>query len=193
MQLLFASHNENKIIEVKELLQHLPYKIVSLKDIGFNEDIPETAATIEGNAILKATYLNEKTNLPVFADDTGLEIDALGGRPGVYSARFAGEKATYQENIDKVLFEMKNQKNRSARFKTIIALYKNQVIHTFEGCIEGRILEKENGENGFGYDPIFQPEGYNQSFAEMSSGLKNSISHRGLAMKKLLKFLEKEV
>lgn len=188
MKLIFASNNKHKLEEAQAILGNL-VEIVSLSDIGCNEDIPETADTLEGNALQKAHYVLNKFAYPSFADDTGLEIDALNGRPGVYSARYAGENCNFDDNMNKVLKELENTSNRQARFRTVIALLLDGKEYLFEGSVEGEILKVKKGVKGFGYDPIFKPSGFDTSFAEMSSESKNTISHRALAMQKLLAFL----
>ena len=188
IDLLFATSNKNKILEIKKVLPK-EFNIKSLDDIGFCEEIPENENTIEGNAIFKANYIYKKYNLNVFADDTGLEVDSLNGKPGVHSARYAGISKNSTDNINKLLKKLKNKKNRKARFKTIIALILNSKIHTFEGVVEGNITKKPKGENGFGYDPVFIPRGYTKTFGELSLEEKNSISHRSLAMNKLIDFI----
>lgn len=188
MKLVFASDNLNKIEEIQNLLPS-SIKILSLKDIGCFEEIPETADTIEGNAILKANYVTEKYGYDCFADDSGLEIDYLDGAPGVYSARFAGEQKNDQDNIDKVLNELRNVNNRKANFKTVITLNLNKEQYLFKGIINGTITNFQKGKEGFGYDPIFQPDNYEITFAEMNQKEKSAISHRGQAVTKLLNFL----
>ena len=188
IDLLFATSNKNKVIEIKKVLPK-EFNIKSLDDIGFCEEVPENENTIEGNAIFKANYIYKKYNLNVFADDTGLEVDSLNGKPGVHSARYAGISKNSTDNINKLLKKLKNKKNRKARFKTIIALILNSKIHTFEGVVEGIITKKPKGENGFGYDPVFIPSGYTKTFGELSLEEKNSISHRSLAMNKLIDFI----
>lgn len=188
IDLLFATSNKNKVLEIKKVLPK-EFNIKSLDDIGFCEEIPENENTIEGNAIFKANYMYKKYNLNVFADDTGLEVDSLNGKPGVHSARYAGISKNSTDNINKLLKKLKNKKNRKARFKTIIALILNSKIHTFEGVVEGNITKKPKGENGFGYDPVFIPRGYTKTFGELSLEEKNSISHRSLAMNKLIDFI----
>ena len=190
MKLVFASNNPNKIAEIQNLAPD-SIQILSLEDIECFEEIPETADTIEGNAILKANYVTEKYGFDCFADDSGLEIDYLNGAPGVFSARFAGAQKNDQDNIDKVLFELKEANNRKANFKTVIALNLNKKQHLFTGIINGNITTTEKGTQGFGYDPIFQPNDYDITFAEMNQQQKSSISHRGLAVKQLLEFLKK--
>ena len=188
IKLVFATNNENKIKEINALLTN-SIKLLSLKDIGCHEDIPETANTIEGNAILKAKYVYEKYGYDCFADDTGLEINSLSGEPGVFSARYAGEEKNADKNMDKVLQKLALQKDRTAQFKTVVALVINGKTSTFEGIVEGEITSKKNGEDGFGYDPIFKPNGFKITFAEMPLSEKNKISHRGRAVKKLIDFL----
>lgn len=185
MQLVFASNNRHKIEEIQNLVPS-SIQILSLQDIGCTEDIPETADTIEGNAILKANYVTQKYGYNCFADDSGLEIDFLNGAPGVYSARFAGEQKNDKNNIQKVLHELNGVDNRKAQFKTVIALNLNGEQKLFTGIIQGMITEIEKGVNGFGYDPIFQANDYEITFAEMNQSEKSAISHRGLAVKQLL-------
>lgn len=187
-KIVFATNNNHKLAEVREILKgHI--EIVSLKEIGFEGDIEETEETLEGNALLKARYIYNKYNLDCFADDTGLEIDALNGKPGVYSARYAGEPSDSKKNTEKVLTEMNGEKNRKARFRTVICLVESGESMFFEGKIEGRISEEPSGLKGFGYDPVFIPEGYNQTFADLTMELKNNISHRYLAVCELSKYL----
>lgn len=190
MKLVFASNNKNKIQEIQALVPNT-IQIVSLDEIGCTEDIPETANTIEGNAILKANYVTEKYGYDCFADDTGLEVDALNGAPGVYSARYAGEQKDANDNMDKLLTELKNESNRKANFKTVIALNLNGKQNLFTGIINGKIIEEKIGTNGFGYDPIFVAEGFDKTFAELSMEEKSTISHRGIAVKELILFLQK--
>jgi XTP/dITP diphosphohydrolase len=189
MDLVFASSNPNKVMEISQLIGP-PISIKGLSDIGCAEEIPETAATIEGNAIQKAWYVYTHYHMNCFSDDTGLEIDALDGRPGVLSARYAGNEKNAEENIRKVLIELQGATNRSARFKTVIALVIDGKVNCFEGIVEGVILTAHRGTGGFGYDPVFQPIGFSESFAEMSLETKNLISHRALATKKLINFLD---
>ena len=188
MQLVFASNNKNKIKEI-QLLVPQSIKVLSLEDIGCFEEIPETEDTIEGNAIQKANYVTEKYGYNCFADDTGLEVEALNGEPGVYSARYAGEQKDATDNMDKLLNNLKGISNRNAQFKTVIALNLNGNQSLFTGIIKGKIIEEKIGSNGFGYDPIFVAEGYSQTFAELTIGEKSVISHRGLAVKQLVDFL----
>ena len=186
-KLIFATHNPNKLVEIKLAVNS--FEVVGLKEMGLHDDIAETGSTLEENALIKSQHIYKKTGLSCFADDTGLEVDALGGRPGVYSARHAGEKATAEDNMQKLLFEMEGQKNRKARFRTTISLILNGKEYSFEGQVEGEILHQKTGDDGFGYDPIFKPIGFDQSFAQMTMAQKNEISHRGMAVKKLIHFL----
>ena len=191
MKLVFASNNKNKIQEIQALVPSV-IQIVSLEEIGCTEDIPETADTIEGNAILKANYVTEKYGYDCFADDTGLEVEALNGAPGVYSARYAGEQKDANDNMDKLLDELKDKSNRKANFKTVIALNLNGKQNLFTGIINGKIIEEKIGTNGFGYDPIFVAEGFDKTFAELTMEEKSTISHRGIAVKELILFLQKQ-
>ena len=186
-KLIFATHNPNKLAEIKSAVKS--FEVVGLKEMGIVEDIAETGSTLEENALIKSQYIYQKTGLSCFADDTGLEVDALGGRPGVYSARYAGEQATAEENMQKLLSEMEGQKNRNARFRTVISLILDGEEYSFEGKVVGEILYQKTGNDGFGYDPIFKPTGFDQSFAQMTIKQKNEISHRGVAVKKLIHFL----
>lgn len=188
INLIFATSNQNKVLEIQKILPK-KFEIKSLKDLNYLEDVPENENTIEGNAIFKAKYIYEKFNINVFADDTGLEVEALNGEPGVHSARYAGTTRNSEKNIKKLLKNLKNVKNRNARFKTVIALIINNKLHTFSGIVEGYILDSPMGNNGFGYDPIFCPNGFDKSFAELTLKEKNLISHRSLAMKKLIDFI----
>jgi len=188
-KIVFATNNPHKLSEVRRLLGEL-FEIVSLKELGFHEDIPETGKTLTENASQKSHFIYEKYGLDCFADDTGLEVDALNGAPGVFSARYAGEKATYDENVIKLLRELDGEQNRTARFKTVVSLILDGKEYLFEGKVEGRILQERSGTAGFGYDPVFQPEGYSETFAQMGPELKNKISHRGQAMARLAKFLQ---
>lgn len=190
MKLVFATNNKNKIKEIKHLLNN-SLEILSLEDIQCFEDIPETSDTIEGNAIQKAQYVYENYGYNCFADDTGLEIEALNGEPGIYSARYAGEEKNPEMNMNKVLDKLKNVSNRNARFKTVIALIIDGKTTCFEGIVEGEITHAKSGSEGFGYDPIFMPKGYNKTYSEMSLDIKNTMSHRAIATKKLIAFLKK--
>ena len=188
MQLVFATNNLNKIKEVQTLIpKHI--ELLSLKDIGCFEEVPETQNTIEANAIEKAEYVKLNYGYDCFADDTGLEVEALNGEPGVYSAHYAGEQRNANDNMDKLLDNMKEQANRSAQFKTVIALHLNGNLQTFEGICEGEITEEKHGNKGFGYDPIFKANDYSQTFAEISLQVKNRIGHRGKAVRQLVAFL----
>lgn len=189
MKLVFATNNKNKLSEIKNALNE-SFELLSLADIDFKEEIPETHETIEENASEKSFYIYDRYKTNVFSDDTGLEIDALNGEPGVYSARYAGEQCSFQDNMDKVLNKLDGIENREAKFRTVISLIIDGKEFQFEGVVNGHITETEHGEKGFGYDPIFMPDGYNISFAEMSMEQKNKISHRGLAVKKLIEFLQ---
>ena len=189
MQLVFATNNANKIKEVQALIpNHI--KVLSLADILCIEDIPETQPTIEGNAIQKAEYLIKHYGYDCFADDTGLEVEALNGEPGVFSARYAGPQRNAEDNTNKLLTELKVKPNRNAQFKTVIALQINGKLHTFTGICKGTITKEKHGEGGFGYDPIFKPNGFDKTFAEISLEEKNRIGHRGKAVQKLIAFLE---
>ncbi|MFV8356888.1 non-canonical purine NTP diphosphatase [Flavobacterium sp. XS1P32] len=189
MQLVFASNNKDKIIELQSMLP-ANITIRSLESIGFFEDIPETSDTIEGNAILKANYVTEKYGYDCFADDTGLEIDALKGEPGVYSARYAGERRNADDNMNKVLENLTDINNRKAQFKTVIALNIDGKQHLFTGIAPGEITLEKIGNQGFGYDPIFRPLQYQETFAQLSLDIKNKISHRGKATQQLIDFLK---
>ncbi|WP_179320399.1 non-canonical purine NTP diphosphatase [Winogradskyella helgolandensis] len=189
MQLVFATNNLNKLKEVQSMLpEHI--KLLSLKDIACKEDIPETQPTIEGNAIQKAEYLKEHYGYDCFADDTGLEVAALNGEPGVFSARYAGPQRNANDNTNKLLTELKNKPNRNAQFKTVIALHLNGKLHSFSGICKGKITTERHGEGGFGYDPVFKADGYYKTFAEISLEEKNKIGHRGKAVAQLIDFLK---
>ena len=187
IKLVFATNNKNKLQEVQTMLTN--FEIVSLADIGCFEDIPETADTLEGNSIIKANFVTEKYGLNCFADDTGLEVKSLNNEPGVYSARYAGSDNNSENNIQKLLTELKNKSDRSAQFRTAITLNIEGKQFKFEGMCKGSIMTEKHGEKGFGYDPIFTPEGFEKSFAEMNMDEKGSISHRGRAIQKLVTFL----
>lgn len=189
--IVFATNNKNKLREIRDIVGS-KYNILSLSDINCHEDIPETADTIEGNALLKARFVKEKYGYDCFADDTGLEVEALGNRPGVYSARFAGEDCNSENNINKLLSELEGIENRKARFRTVIALIKGEIEEEFEGVIYGNISHERHGEGGFGYDKVFVPENYEKTFAEMLPEEKNSISHRAKATRLLIEYLNKE-
>ena len=188
MKLVFATNNLHKLKEVQEMLSN-SMEVLSLKDIGCFEDIEETEITLEGNAKLKADYITEKYGFDCFADDTGLEVEALDGKPGVYSARYAGEHGNAKKNMEKLLVELQNKLSRKAKFRTIIALNITNKQYLFEGICDGEILNEKTGVKGFGYDPIFKPSNASCSFAEMNSEEKNIISHRGIAIQKLVQFL----
>ncbi|WP_449033888.1 non-canonical purine NTP diphosphatase [Prevotella sp.] len=188
MKIVFATNNKHKLEEIKDILGK-DFEIVSLAEIGCHEDIPETGLTLEENARQKSTYIVEHYNHDCFADDTGLEVDALNGEPGVHSARYAeGTDHDSEANMRKLLSKMSNVKERTARFRTVISLIINGVEHQFEGRVEGRIATEKHGTEGFGYDPIFIPEGYDKSFAELGEEVKNQISHRARAVKKLAEY-----
>lgn len=189
MKLVFATNNQNKVNEIKSLLGE-GVEILSLKDIGCNEELPETQETLEGNALQKARYVADNYNVNCFADDTGLEVESLNGAPGVYSARYAGEQCTAEDNMTKILSELDGKENREAKFRTIVALILKGEEHSFEGIIDGSITRTKSGSDGFGYDPIFQPNGFDGTFSEMSMVEKNAISHRGKAVAKLIEFLK---
>ena len=188
MKLVFATNNLHKLKEVQEMLSNA-IEVLSLKDIGCFEDIEETESTLEGNAKLKADYITEKYGFDCFADDTGLEVEALDGDPGVYSARYAGEHGNAEKNMEKLLNELQNKSSRKAKFRTIIALNLRNKQYLFEGICDGEILNEKTGVKGFGYDPIFKPSNASCSFAEMNSEEKNIISHRGIAIQELVQFL----
>ena len=187
---VFATNNAHKLEEVTAILGD-KIELLSMKDIHCSADIPETADTLEGNALLKARYIFENYHLDCFADDTGLEVEALNGAPGVYSARYAGDAHNSEANMQKLLQDMEGMENRKARFRTVFALIVNGKEHLFEGIVKGEITKHRCGSSGFGYDPVFIPEGYTQTYAEMGNTLKNKISHRALATNKLCNFLSK--
>lgn len=189
MKLIFATNNQNKLNEVKSLMpKHI--ELFSLADINFNQDIAETADTIEGNAILKSKAIFDITNTNVFSDDSGLLVEALNGAPGVHSARYAGNQKNDEDNLQKLLRELTDKENRNAHFKTVMSLIIDGKEYLFEGKVNGTIINEKRGTNGFGYDPIFVPEGYNKTFAEMTKEEKSTISHRARALKKMITFLE---
>jgi len=189
MKLVFATNNKHKLREVRQILGD-QYEILSLEEIGFHEDIPETEPTIEGNASLKSYHIWNRFKINCFADDTGLEIEALNGEPGVYSARYAGEGCNFEDNINKVLKNLKDKTNRSASFRAIFSLIIDGKELQFEGKVPGIILAEKKGIDGFGYDPIFQPIGYELTYAEMSADLKNKLSHRGESARKMSDYLK---
>ncbi|MGB0933436.1 MAG: non-canonical purine NTP diphosphatase [Lishizhenia sp.] len=188
MELIFATQNENKAKEIQKIV---PEGIIikTLKDINCNDDIPETAATLEGNAKQKTSYVVEHFNVNCFSDDTGLEIEALNGEPGVYSARYAGEEKSHEKNMQLVLANLEGVTNRKAQFRTVISLYINKQFHSFEGIVKGQIRTEKSGAEGFGYDPIFEPENCGKTFAEMTLAEKNTMSHRARAFEKMIAFL----
>jgi XTP/dITP diphosphohydrolase len=188
MKLVFATHNQNKFIEVKKLVPEA-IELMSLGELGCDDEIPETGTTLEENAQIKADYVTSTYGLACFSDDTGLLVNALNGAPGVYSARYAGEDKNAHANMHKLLKELEPFKDRSARFETVIALNLNAYKHLFKGAVHGRITKEMKGEKGFGYDPIFQPEGYQETFAQLSMEQKNGISHRARATAQLIDFL----
>ncbi len=196
LKLIFATNNPHKLHEIQDILgDH--FQLLSLKDLNFTEDIPETQPTLEGNALDKARHIFERFHLPCFADDTGLEIEALNGKPGVFSARYAGtiqefgtEKKRTEANIEKVLAQLTGKDNRAAQFRTVIAYLDGHQEHLFEGIVKGEITVEKHGTDGFGYDPVFRPGGYTQTFAEMPLSEKNKISHRARAFAKFLEFLK---
>lgn len=188
MELVFATNNKHKIREITDLLDD-NFRILGLADLNITEDIPEEAETLEENALFKARYVHERSGLNVFADDTGLEVTALGGAPGVYSARYAGEGKSFDDNIEKLLGAMQGVDERSARFRTVIALILDGSEYLFEGKVEGEITRERRGTGGFGYDPVFLASGHDRTFAEIPLSEKNTISHRARAMRKLLEFL----
>jgi XTP/dITP diphosphohydrolase len=190
MKIVFATNNENKIKEIQSMLPQ-SIEIISLESIGCHEEIPETADTIEENAIMKANYVTEKYGYDCFADDTGLEVDSLNGEPGVYSARYAGEQRSAEDNMDKLLVNLDGKANRNAQFKTVITLNLKGEQHLFTGIARGEITLAKNGNQGFGYDPIFRPDGFQETFAQLSLETKNRISHRGKATQELIAFLNK--
>jgi len=190
-KIVFATNNAHKLEEVRHYLKG-QYEILSLQDIGFNEDIPEPYETLQENAQTKSRTIFDRFGLDCFADDTGLEVDALNGAPGVYSARYAGPNCSFQDNVNKLLEELKGEENRVANFKTVISLILNGQEYFFEGRVDGSITKETSGTDGFGYDPIFAPEGNDFTFAEMSLTDKNKISHRGRAVAKLIQFLQNQ-
>lgn len=189
MKLVFATNNPNKIREIQQILEK-NNQLLSLNDIGCHEDIPEEQDTIEGNASQKAFYVYDKYNKNCFADDTGLEVEVLNNAPGVYSARYAGKDCNPKKNIAKLLDQMQDKTNRKARFKTVISLVIEGKEYMFEGIVNGQILHTEKGSDGFGYDPVFLPDGYEKTFAEMTAEEKNKISHRAIAVNKLATFIK---
>ena len=188
MKIVFATNNKHKVKEIKDLLPS-NIKVLTLDDIGCFEEIEETEKTLEGNAKIKSDHVKHNYDFDCFADDTGLEVEVLNGAPGVYSARYAGEKATFEDNVQKLLTALKGVQNRKARFRTVISLYLNGKQLFFEGICDGFIEKSVSGTKGFGYDPVFRPKGFDKTFAEMDLNEKGLISHRGLAVKKLVEYL----
>ena len=189
MKICFATNNQHKLEELQNAIGDT-IELVSLKQLNFDEEIPETGNTLKANSLQKAQYIWDRFQIPTIADDTGLEVDALGGRPGVYSARYAGENCSFDDNMDKLLLELKDKENRNGAFKTVITFLNTQEMYQFEGVCAGEIIKQKSGNEGFGYDPIFKPKGFNVTFAEMSITDKNEISHRGKAVKKLVEYLK---
>ena len=189
MDIVFATHNRHKSEEACQILGPR-WTLRNLHDLGQTEEIPETADTLQGNALQKAQFVYDKYHLSCFADDTGLEVEALNGAPGVYSARYAGEHCSFDDNVNKLLHEMQGKTNRRACFKTVVAIILDGEVHFFEGRVDGTIIESPRGGEGFGYDPVFVPDGFSETFAEMSAEQKNKISRRGRAMAKLIEFLQ---
>lgn len=187
-QLLFVTHNAHKSEEVKAIVGN-NFEVMNLSEINFFDEIPETGNTFKENALQKAKFLHDRLGCNCFADDTGLEVDALNGEPGVYSARYAGEPSNTQRNIEKLLENLKGKENRKAQFTTVIAVILNNEIYFFEGAISGQIIDNQRGEGGFGYDSVFIPDGYDKTFAELPAEIKNSISHRAVAMQKFKEFI----
>tara|TARA_B100001057_G_scaffold26158_2_gene23981 strand:- start:674 stop:1264 length:591 start_codon:yes stop_codon:yes gene_type:complete len=189
MRLIFATHNDNKLIEVRKMISK-KINIQSLSDLSFNSEIPENENTIKENSIFKAKFIYSKFKLNVFADDTGLEVEALGGKPGVHSARYAGNDKNNKKNIKKLLDSLSETENRKANFRTVISLIFKKNLYIFEGKIYGKISSSEKGSYGFGYDPVFIPDGFKKTFGELKPDFKNTISHRAIAFKKLINFLK---
>ena len=189
MEIVFATNNRHKLEEVQQILGE-GFRLLTPADCGITEEIPEEQPTLEGNALQKARYIYDRTGKNCFADDTGLEVEALNGEPGVYSARYAGESKDFDDNMNLVLQNLQGRPNRKARFRTAIALILDKKEYLFEGIVDGTIRETKSGTEGFGYDPIFQPDGYGITFAEMDMATKNTISHRGRAIRKLAEFLQ---
>jgi len=187
-KIVFATNNKHKLSEIQSILKN-DFDVQSLLDIGFNQDIPETGVTLSENAAQKSFTIYNKFKIDCFSDDTGLEVEVLSGRPGVYSARYAGEGCSFDDNVNKLLEELDGKKNRNAAFSTVISLILDGEEHQFEGRVEGQITEEKYGKDGFGYDPVFKPNGYDITFAEMDPATKNKISHRALATQKLVGFL----
>ncbi len=191
MKIVFATNNQHKLDEIKKISKG-QLEILSLSDINCHEDIPETGNTLKENALIKAQFVKDKFGLDCFADDSGLEVDALNNAPGIYSSRYAGPDCNSEDNMQKLLQDLQGKENRSAQFRTVIALIMNGEEHYFEGIIKGDIIHQKKGTNGFGYDPIFKPSGYDKTFGELPEEIKNSLSHRAIATKKLVAFLVKQ-
>lgn len=189
MKIVFATNNRHKLDEVRAIISE--HEILSLEDVNINAEIPEDHDTLHENALQKARFIHNLTGMHVFADDTGLEVEALDGRPGVFSARYAGEGCTFEDNVIKVLEELSGVQNRKALFRTVVALIIDDQEHLFDGVIHGRIIEEPRGRQGFGYDPVFVPDGFSETFAQMPAELKNSLSHRARAFSKVENFLQK--
>ncbi len=189
-KLILASRNKNKIEEMKQLVAHLGIDVFSALDFPDLEEVEEDKPTLEGNALKKARYVNQQTGIPALSDDTGLEVETLDGAPGVFSARYAGENASYQDNVLKLLEALDGKENRAAQFRTVVALVDGNQEWTFEGVCKGKIIEEQIGKKGFGYDPIFMPDEFAETFAQMDPNIKNLISHRGKAVQRFLEFLE---
>ncbi len=187
-QIIFVTHNKHKSEEIKNIIGN-SFEIKNLSDINITEEIPETGNTLKENALQKAKYLHDKLGCNCFADDTGLEVDCLNGEPGVYSARYAGEPTNSQHNIEKLLHNLKGKENRNAQFRTVIAVILDNKTYFFEGSIAGQIIDTQRGDGGFGYDSVFIPNGYDKTFAELPAEVKNSISHRAMAMQKFKEFI----
>lgn len=191
MKIVFATNNEHKLDEINKISKG-QLEILSLSDINCHKDIPETGDTLKENALIKAQYVKENFGLDSFADDTGLEVEALNNAPGIYSSRYAGSECNSDKNMQKLLHDLQGKENRNAQFRTVIALIFNGEEHFFEGIVKGEIINQKEGTNGFGYDPIFKPSGYDKTFGELSEEIKNSLSHRAIATKKLVDFLLKQ-
>ena len=191
MKIVFATNNEHKLDEINKISKG-QLEILSLSDINCHKDIPETGDTLKENALIKAKYVRDKFGLDSFADDTGLEVEALNSAPGIYSSRYAGPECNSDKNMQKLLHDLQGKENRKAQFRTVIALILNEEEYFFEGVVKGEIIEQKEGTNGFGYDPIFKPTGYDKTFGELSEEIKNSLSHRAIATKKLVAFLLKQ-
>ena len=188
MKIVFATNNQHKLDEIKKISKG-QLDILSLRDIDCHEEIPETGDTLKENALIKARFVKDKFGLDSFADDTGLEVEALDNAPGIYSSRYAGPECDSEDNMQKLLNDLQGKENRKAQFRTVIALILNEEVHYFEGTIQGEIIQKKEGTNGFGYDPIFKPNGYKKTFGDLSEDIKNKLSHRAIATQKLVAFL----